>query len=267
MRRVPELSVALTIAGSDSAGGAGIQADLKTFASLGLHGASAVTCVTAQNPKSVRGIQACDPRIVRQQIEAVFEELPPAAVKTGLLFSGDIVRVVARFFKGRKRPPLVVDPVMVSTSGTRLLGPPAVRLLREQLLPLAALVTPNLDETAVLVGKRPASVEEMRAAAREIRSRYGCAALVKGGHLRGVREAIDIFYDGKTELLLRAPFVKGISTHGTGCAYSAAIAGYLARGCGLARAVEQAKHYITGAIASNLAANRHAVLNHFRRIA
>ena len=267
MRRVPELSVALSIAGSDSGGGAGIQADLKTFASLGLHGASAVTCVTAQNPKDVRGIQACDPRIVRQQIEAVFEELPPAAVKTGLLFSGDIVRVVARFFKGRKRPPLVVDPVMVSTSGTQLLGPSAVRLLREQLLPLAALVTPNLDETAVLVGKRPASVEEMRAAAREIRSRYGCAALVKGGHLRGVREAIDIFYDGKIELLLRAPFVKGISTHGTGCAYSAAIAGYLARGCGLARAVEQAKHYITGAIASNLAANRHAVLNHFRRIA
>ena len=267
MSKAIHLSVALSIAGSDSGGGAGIQADLKTFASLGLHGASAVTCVTAQNPKSVRGIQACDPKIVRQQIEAVFEELPPAAVKTGLLFSGDIVRVVARFFNGRKRPPLVVDPVMVSTSGTRLLGPSAVRLLREQLLPLAALVTPNLDETAVLVGKRPASVEELRAAAREIRSRYGCAALVKGGHLRGVREAIDIFYDGKTELLLRAPFVKGISTHGTGCAYSAAIAGYLARGCGLARAVEQAKHYITGAIASNLAANRHAVLNHFRRIA
>ena len=267
MSKAIHLSVALSIAGSDSGGGAGIQADLKTFASLGLHGASAVTCVTAQNPKSVRGIQACDPKIVRQQIEAVFEELPPAAVKTGLLFSGDIVRVVARFFKGRKRPPLVVDPVMVSTSGTRLLGRSAVRLLREQLLPLAALVTPNLDETAVLVGKRPVSVEEMRAAAREIRSRYGCAALVKGGHLRGVREAIDIFNDGKTELLLRAPFVTGISTHGTGCAYSAAIAGYLARGCGLARAVEQAKHYITGAIASNLAANRHAVLNHFRRIA
>src|SRR3989440_2145124 len=267
MSKAFHLSVALSIAGSDSGGGAGIQADLKTFASLGLHGASAVTCITAQNPKGVRGIQACDPKIVRQQIEAVFEELPPAAVKTGLLFSGDIVRIVARFFKGRKRPPLVVDPVMVSTSGTRLLGPAAVRLLREQLLPLAALVTPNLDETAVLVGKRPASVEEMRAAAREIRSRYGCAALVKGGHLRGVREAIDIFYDGKTELLLRAPFVKAISTHGTGCAYSAAIAGYLARGCGLARAVEQAKHYITGAIASNLAATRHAVLNHFRRIA
>src|SRR2546421_3259559 len=267
MSKAFHLSVALSIAGSDSGGGAGIQADLKTFASLGLHGASAVTCVTAQNPKSVRGIQPCDPKIVGKKIEAVFEELPPAAVKTGLLFSGDIVRVVARFFKGRKRPPLVVDPVMVSTSGTRLLGRSAVRLLREQLLPLAALVTPNLDETAVLVGKRPASVEEMRAAARGIRSRYGCAALVKGGQFRGVREAIDIFYDGKTELLLRAPFVKGISTHGTGCAYSAAIAGYLARGCGLARAVEQAKHHITGAIASNLAANRHAVLNHFRRIA
>ena len=135
MSKAIHLSVALSIAGSDSGGGAGIQADLKTFASLGLHGASAVTCVTAQNPKSVRGIQACDPKIVRQQIEAVFEELPPAAVKTGLLFSGDIVRVVARFFKGRKRPPLVVDPVMVSTSGTRLLGPSAVRLLREQLGP------------------------------------------------------------------------------------------------------------------------------------
>jgi hydroxymethylpyrimidine/phosphomethylpyrimidine kinase len=263
MRRSQEFLVALTIAGSDSGGGAGIQADLKTFAALRVHGTSAITCVTAQNPKQVRDIRMCDPTIVRRQIEAVFEELPPAAVKTGMLFSSEIVRVVARFFQRRKSPPLIVDPVMAATSGARLIGPAALKAVQSQLLPIATLVTPNLHEAAALIGRPIRSVEDMRQAARQIKSRFGCAALVKGGHLRGGKEAVDIFYDGRTELLLAAPFVKGVSTHGTGCVYSAAIAGYLALGFDLPRAVGRAKRYVTGAIAGSAIAGGHAVLNHF----
>ena len=263
MARQRIVPTALTIAGSDSGGGAGIQADLKTFASLGVHGASAITCVTAQNPNRVRAIQACDPKIVRQQIEAVLEGLRPAAVKTGMLFSSEIVRVVARCFEGRNRPPLIVDPVMSATSGACLLESSAVRTVQSQLLPLAVLATPNLDETAVLVGRKIGSVEEMRDAAREIKSRFGCAALVKGGHLRGLREAIDIYYDGKVELLLSAPFVRGIRPRGTGCTYSAAIAGYLARGCELPIAAQRAKQYVTEAIARTRVVHGHAVLNSF----
>ena len=193
--------VALTVAGSDSGGGAGIQADLKTF---------------------------------------------------------------ARFFKERQRPPLVVDPVMIATSGAQLLDSPALRAVQSQLLPCATLVTPNLYETAVLAGRRVESIEGMRSAAREIKARYGCAALVKGGHLRGVREAIDIYYDGETELLLSAPFIKGARAQGTGCTYAAAITAYLALGYGLSRGVERAKHYITGAIAGRVTAGGHAVLDHMR---
>src|SRR6266478_5269522 len=158
MREQRQLPVALTIAGSDSGGGAGIQADLKTFEALGVHGASAIACVTAQNPKRVAGIQVCRPEMVRQQIESVFAELRPAAVKTGMLYSSEIIRVVARFFKNNQRVPMVVDPVMVATSGARLLDPPAIKTLRKQLLPLASLVTPNLDEAAILVGRRLRSV-------------------------------------------------------------------------------------------------------------
>ena len=257
------LAIALTIAGSDSGGGAGIQADLKTFASLGVHGTCAITCITAQNPEGVRGIQACRPEIVRQQMEAVFAELPPAAVKTGMLYSTEIIRAVAAFFKSGSRPALVVDPVMVATSGARLLKPSAIDLLKRELLPLATLVTPNLDEAEILVGEKLRSVEDLRAAARVLHGRFGCAALVKGGHLRGLKEAVDIFYDGKEELLLSAPFVRGVSTHGTGCTYSAAVAGWLARGCSLNRAVEQAKEYITQAIAGSRVAAGHSVLNSF----
>lgn len=259
------IPIALTIAGSDSGGGAGIQADLKIFASLGVHGTSAVTCVTAQNPKGVRGIQAIRPDMVLAQIEAVFAELPPAAVKTGMLYSAEVIRTVAKFFAGGKRPPLVVDPVMVATSGALLLKPGAVKALLGELLPLATLTTPNLDEAQILVGAKLASVEDLRAAAREIVRRFDCAALVKGGHLRGLREAVDIFNDGRTELLLQAPFVRGVSTHGTGCTYSAAIAGYLARGCRLAPAVEAAKRFVTQAIAKSAQAAGQDVLNSFWR--
>jgi hydroxymethylpyrimidine/phosphomethylpyrimidine kinase len=167
---------------------------------------------------------------------------------------------VADYFLRRKGAPLVVDPVMVSTSGAQLLKRAAVKALCEELLPLATLITPNLDEAEILVGEKLASVTDLRAAARVLYGRFGCAVLVKGGHLRGLKEAVDIFYDGRQELLLSAPFIRGVSTHGTGCTYSAAIAGYLARGCALARAVERAKNYITQAIARSQAAAGHSVL-------
>ena len=257
-----QLSVALTIAGSDSGGGAGIQADLKTFASLGVHGTSAITCVTAQNPRGVLGIHDCGAKIVRRQIEAAFAELRPKAVKTGMLYSAEIIRVVVEFFKRGSRPLLVVDPVMVSTSGVRLLKPSAIERLKNELLPLAALVTPNLDEAEILVGEKLSSVKDLRVAARQLHRSFGCAALVKGGHLRGLA-AVDVFYDGKREMLLSAPFVKGVSTHGTGCTYSAAIAAYLARGKSLPQAVRNAKEYITEAIAQSGAVGKHSVLNSF----
>ncbi len=172
--------------------------------------------------------------MLRQQIEAVFEELPPAAVKTGMLFSAENIRVVANFFRtphsALRTRPLIVDPVMVSTSGARLLQPAAEKVFKEKLLPLATLITPNLDEAEILAGLKINSPEAMRLAARSIHSRYGCAVLLKGGHLKNSREAIDVFYDSTTELLLSAPFIKGVSTHGTGCTYSAAICAALALG-------------------------------------
>jgi hydroxymethylpyrimidine/phosphomethylpyrimidine kinase len=259
------LPVALTIAGSDSGGGAGIQADLKTFASLGVHCTSAITSVTAQNPKRVLGIQVCQPEIVRRQIEAVLVEFRPAAVKTGMLYSAEIIRTVADFFHRAEGPPLIVDPVMMSTSGSRLLRPSGIEILKRELIPLAVLVTPNLPEAEVLVNRELKSPEDMRWAAKEIHRRFGCAALVKGGHLANTREAADLFFDGADELLLTAPFVKGVSTHGTGCTYSAAITGYLALGCGLAEAVVRAKEYISQAIAQSKSAAGHSVLNSFWR--
>jgi hydroxymethylpyrimidine/phosphomethylpyrimidine kinase len=249
------LPVALTIAGSDSGGGAGIQADLKTFAALGVHGASAISCLTAQNPKRVLAVEPCSPKMLRQQIEAVFEELNPVAVKTGMLFSAQNISVVAQFFhtphSTLRTPPLIVDPVMVSTRGARLLRPAAEKILREKLLPLAALVTPNLDEAEILTEQKISSPEDLRFAARKIHSRYGCAVLAKGGHLKNSLVAIDVFFDGETELLLSAPFVKGVSTHGTGCTYSAAICAALALGHDLPHAVKIGKNFITAAIANS----------------
>ena len=259
----PKLPVALTIAGSDSGGGAGVQADLKTFAALGVHGTSAIACLTAQNPKRVLAVEPSSPKMLRQQIEAVFEELKPAAVKTGMLFSAKNIRVVADFFgarAARPRVPLVMDPVMVATSGARLLQPAAEKILKEKLVPLAALVTPNLDEAEILAGQKISTPEDLRCAARAIHSRYGCAVLVKGGHLKNSREAIDVFFDGETELLLSAPFVRGVSTHGTGCTYSAAICAALALGHDLPHAVELGKKFITAAIANSYRIGSHFAL-------
>lgn len=257
----PRLPIALTIAGSDSGGGAGIQADLKTFAAFGVHGTSAITCLTAQNPAGVTGIQAATPRLVVQQIEAVFAELPPQAVKTGMLYSTGIIRAVVQALKARQPAHLVVDPVMIATSGARLLKADAVRALCTQLLPVASLVTPNLDEAAILVGRPLGSVTDLQEAAQEIHARFGCAALVKGGHLPGQRVAVDVFFDGKEGLLLEAPYVRGVATHGTGCTYSAAITASLARGDSLSEAVRRAKLFITAAIHDSQRIGRHTVLD------
>ena len=256
-----QLPIALTIAGSDSGGGAGIQADLKTFASLNVHGTTAITCLTAQNPKNVSAIEAATPRIVENQIDAILKELTPAAAKTGMLFSEEIIRTVANAWR-RTSIPLIVDPVMVSTSGARLLKPAAIQELKQKLLPISAVVTPNLDETEVLLDLRIKSIEDMRKAARMIKDQFGCAALVKGGHLKDGAEAVDIFWDGKTELMLTAPFVKKVSTHGTGCTYSAAITAYVAQGKSLTKAVELAKLFITKAIVKSYRINKYYSLNH-----
>ncbi len=263
MPKNQKLPGALTIAGSDSGGGAGIQADLKTFASLGVHGTSVITCVTAQNPAVVARVQPCAPSMVRAQLEAVFSGMAPAAAKTGMLYSPAIAREIVRFFSQGPRVPLVVDPVMIATSGASLSKPAALKILTGQLLPLAALVTPNLPEAEVLIGEKIRSVDDLRAAAKTLHRLFGCAALVKGGHLPGMREAVDFLCDGRNEWMLTAPYVTGVATHGTGCTYSAAITGYLAQGRDLPTAVELAKTYITQAIARHSLAAGHPILNHF----
>jgi hydroxymethylpyrimidine/phosphomethylpyrimidine kinase len=253
------IPVALTIAGSDSGGGAGIQADLKTFAALGVHGTSVITCVTAQNPTRVYAIEPCTQAMVGQQLEAVFDALQPQAVKTGMLFSEAIIQTVADFFNHRKRPPMIVDPVMVSTSGAAVLESDAIEVLCRDLLPLATLVTPNLHEAEILTGEKLRSVSDMRRAAKMIHDRFGCAALVKGGHLPNSK-AVDVFYDGKKEMRFSASYVRGIQTHGTGCTYSAAIAAFLARGLSIEKAVKRGKEYITQAITRSTSVRSHFVL-------
>jgi hydroxymethylpyrimidine/phosphomethylpyrimidine kinase len=267
MTKRKTLPVALTIAGSDSGGGAGIQADLKTFAALGVHGTSAITCLTAQNPRRVLGVEACSPGMLRQQIEAVFDELPPRAVKTGMLYSAENISAVAKFFSGSKFKTqnlrLVVDPVFISTSGVPLLKLDALGVMKKKLLPLATLVTPNLDEAEVLGSQKISSLEHMRQAAKRIHAEFGCAVLLKGGHLKNSRSAVDVFFDGETGLLLSAPFVKGISTHGTGCTYSAAICAALALGQDLPVAVKTGKQFITQAIRNSYKVGNHFALWHF----
>jgi hydroxymethylpyrimidine/phosphomethylpyrimidine kinase len=243
-----EQPVALTVAGSDSGGEAGIQADLNTFAALKVHGACAITCVTAQNRKKVVRLEPCLPRMVRAQMEAVAAAFPLSAAKTGMLYSAAIVREVAAFFKQTPSQPLVVDPVIISTSGRRLLQAAGVAVLQRDLLPLAALVTPNVSEAELLTGSKIATLEDLRLAARTIRQRFGCAALVKGGHLTGTSESVDFLCSGEEEWMLSAPRVKIKGLHGTGCTYSAAITAWLARGRSLKQSVKLAKDFITRAI-------------------
>jgi len=244
------LAKALTIAGSDSGGGAGIQADLKTFAALEVYGMSAITAITAQNTCGVSAVQGIDPEVVAAQIRAVVSDIGVGAAKTGMLFSAEIIRAVAATVRAVALQPLVVDPVMVATSGDRLLQREAEESLRQEIIPLAAIVTPNLAEAEVLVGRKVTNLEEMRAAAEQIVTGGARAVVVKGGH--AVTRATDVFYDGTSMELLQSEVVDTHNTHGTGCTLSAAICAYLARGATLLEAVRRAKIYITGALHHSL---------------
>lgn len=240
--------VALTIAGSDPSGGAGIQADLKTFHQFGVYGEAAVTLLTVQNTCAVSEVVCLEPRLVRAQVEAVLADIPPAAVKTGALGSAEIIEAVAELAP-RLGAPLVVDPVMVSKHGAPLVAGEARQALRDRLLPQAALVTPNLLEAAALAECEVRTEEEMESAARRIHGLCGAAVLVKGGHLAG--EAADVLFDGRQTLWYRSPRFDTRHTHGTGCTYSAAITACLASGASLEEAVARAKRFISDAIRTN----------------
>lgn len=245
------LPVVLTIAGSDSGGGAGIQADLKTFQAFGCFGTTVITAVTAQNTLGVRAVQGVDPDVVRAQIDAVFQDFPVAAAKTGMLFSAGIIAEVRAAFEGLSiRIPLVVDPVMVASSGDRLLETSAESALIH-FLSTAAVITPNIPEAELIVSRRIASIADMKAAARELFEKTGAAVLLKGGH-RAEHSAVvtDVLFEGSGETILEAPLVDARNTHGTGCTLSAGIAAGLARGLALKQAVLDAKEFLNGALAS-----------------
>ena len=246
-----KLPVALTIAGSDSGGGAGIQADLKTFAALGVHGTSAITAITAQNTLGVTAIQELPVHIIRAQIDAVVADLAPAAAKTGMISSVEIIETVARAVREHGISNLVVDPVMVAKGGAKLLQDDAVDALRRLLLPLAAVVTPNLPEAEVLLGHPVSKRAEQRAAAREILALGPRAVVVKGGHAGGT-DSTDFYLDAERELTLAGERFATTNTHGSGCVFSAAIAAELSKGAPLAQAVTSAKAFVSAAIETSL---------------
>lgn len=256
------LPVALTIAGSDSGGGAGIQADLKTFHAYGVFGTTAVTAVTVQDTTGVHGYVAIPTETVRAQIDAVAADLHPAACKTGMLASAELVAEVAAGILRHRLPHYVLDPVMVATSGHRLLDEGAEKAVLELLLPLASIVTPNLDEAALLVGREVTTVAQMEEAAQRLVAAGAGAALVKGGHMVG-DAVVDVFFDGHTTRAYRRPRIDSRSTHGTGCTLSAAVTAALARGATLQAAVESALDYVHRAIAQAPGLGRgHGPLNH-----
>jgi hydroxymethylpyrimidine/phosphomethylpyrimidine kinase len=261
-----KLPVALTIAGSDSGGGAGIQADLKTFAVLGVHGTSAITAITAQNTLGVTDILEIPPALVSAQIEAVMQDIGARAAKTGMLANAEIIEVVVSAIQRYGITNLVVDPVMVAKGGARLLRDDAVDALRRRLLPLAAVVTPNLPEAEVLLGRRIRTLDERRQAARDLVTLGARAAVVKGGHA-DERHSIDHFFDGAQLVELLSPRIATQNTHGSGCVFSAALAAGLAKGSDALAAVHEAKAFITAAIESSLEVGRgHGPVNPMFRI-
>jgi hydroxymethylpyrimidine/phosphomethylpyrimidine kinase len=261
MKRNSTMAVALTVAGSDSGGGAGIQADLKTFRACGVFGTSAITCVTAQNPDRVSAIQAIEPRVVAEQIDRVFEAFAVAGAKTGMLYDAAIIETVGEAFRRRRFRKLVVDPVMVATSGALLLKKDAISALKSKLLPLAAVVTPNLAEAEVLWQRRIGTADELRDAARALAGRFGVPILTKGGHLPGMKRATDVLFDGRDLHEFSAPIVRGIKPHGAGCVFSAAIAAHLALGRNLPEAIDRAKRVVSRAIRDAIPVGRYRALN------
>jgi hydroxymethylpyrimidine/phosphomethylpyrimidine kinase len=256
--------VALSIAGSDSSAGAGIQADLKTFSALGVYGVTAVTCIVAEIPGKVSRIEPVSAKIVREQIEVLAKNFPIAAIKTGLLCSAEIVSTVAKTLRNLDkisvpRIPLVIDPVFVATGGDPLLEPAAIESYEKELFPLATLITPNLDEAERLVGTKINNRQSMRGAGKELQERFGTGILLKGGHLAG-EHAVDLLFANGKVVEFSALKVFGVATHGTGCTYSAAITAGLASGLSLEKAVGQAKTFVTESIRTHFQwGNLHAL--------
>jgi hydroxymethylpyrimidine/phosphomethylpyrimidine kinase len=252
--RTSNIPVALTIAGSDSSAGAGIQADLKTFSALGVYGLTAITCVVAETPGKVSRIEPVSAELVHEQINVLAKGFPIAAIKTGLLCSAEIIKTVADAIidlrRRNNRVPLIVDPVIIATSGDQLLQPEAIKVYESELFPLATLLTPNLDEAEKLVGQPVHDLQTMRNAGKQMQKKYGVSILLKGGHLAG-SHTVDLLFAGSKISQFSAPFVQEVATHGTGCTYSAAITARLAAGLPLEDAIRRAKKFVTASIAQH----------------
>jgi len=252
---------ALTVAGSDSGGGAGIQTDLKTFAVLKVHGTSVLTCITAQNPKEVKAIQPVSSRVVFSQFQALNNGLKPVAVKSGMLFSKSIVQSVLRGLELLKPRWYVLDPVMIATSGAQLLQGSCIEVIQNRLIPMASLVTPNIAEAEVLLGRTIRGSAQAKASVRQLVDRYEVPFLLKGGHLPSRGKVIDYFCDGHTLNAMESAYIKGKDTHGTGCTYSAAITAHLAMGASLESAIVKGKSFIAEAIEQSYRTGAHQALN------
>ena len=244
------MRTALSIAGSDSCGGAGIQADIKTMTMNGVYAMSAVTALTAQNTTGVRAIQEATPDFLKQQLDAVCEDIFPDAVKVGMVADSELIRIIADRLKYYAAKNIVVDPVMVATSGSALIKTDAVKALIDELIPIATLVTPNISEAEVLSGMSIETKEDMQRAARLIGDSYGCAVLIKGGH--SVNDANDLLYSDREMIWFEGKRIDNPNTHGTGCTLSSAIASNLAKGFDLATAIKTAKDYISDALSAGL---------------
>ena len=245
-----KMKTALTVAGSDCSGGAGIQADIKTMTMNGVYAMSAITALTAQNTTGVRAIQESSPEFLKQQMDAVFEDIYPDAVKIGMVSSSALIRVIADRLRYHKAQNIVVDPVMIASSGASLMKSEAVKILTGELLPIANLVTPNIPEANVLSEMVIENREDMRTAAKKIGDSFGCAVLLKGGH--SVNDANDLLYEDGEYRWFEGKRIDNPNTHGTGCTLSSAIAANLAKGFTLAESVRRAKEYISGALAAQL---------------
>lgn len=244
------LKTALTIAGSDSSGGAGIQADLKTMTSLGVFGMSAITSLTAQNTTGVSGLFPVDAEFIRKQIDAVFQDIPPDAIKIGMLYSSELIIEIANKLKEYKAKNVVLDPVMVATSGAKLLQDDAIETLKNDLFPLVDVITPNIPESEIISNMEIVDEKGMEIAAKEIFDKYNVKVLLKGGH--SINDANDLLYDGNEMIWFKGNKIDNENTHGTGCTLSSAIASYIAKGLELKDAIKSAKEYISGALNANL---------------